>query len=337
MTCDRLREEPLVWTVTGAAGFIGSHLVEHLLRLGQTVRALDNFSTGKRANLAELETLLSPEQWSRFTLIEGDLRDPGACGVACVGADRILHQAARGSVPRSIEDPVATHEDNINGTLNMLVAARDAGVKRFVYASSSSVYGDNRKRPAREEDTGRVLSPYAATKAVNELYAGVFALNYGMEPVGLRYHNVFGPRQDPEGAYAAVIPRWLGAMLRGEPVFINGDGETSRDFCHVANVVQLNLLAAMTDRPEALDRVFNVAMQERTTLNELHAKLKSLLDARGDVPEIGPPVRRDFRPGDIRHSLADISKARDLLGYEPTHDIDRGLGESIEWYCRNLR
>lgn len=335
-TCARLRGQPLVWTVTGAAGFIGSHLVEQLLRLGQSVRGLDNFSTGKRQNLAEIERELGAEAWSRFTLVEGDLRDPAACREACEGARRVLHQGALGSVPRSVENPLASHEHNVNGTLNLFLAARDAGVKRVVYASSSSVYGDNTRRPAAEPDTGRVLSPYAATKAINELYAGVLALNFGMEPVGLRYHNVFGPRQDPAGAYAAVIPRWLRAMLRGDEVVIHGDGETSRDFCHVANVVQVNLLAAMTTRAEALDQVFNVAMQSRTTLNELFEKLRALVVSRAGIAEIPPPRHGDFRPGDIRHSLADVSKARDLLGYQPSHDIDRGLAESIDWYLRNL-
>ena len=335
--CERLRSGPMVWTVTGAAGFIGSHLVEQLLRLGQTVRGFDNFSTGKRENLEELGRTLPAEMWARFTFIEGDLRDPDACRQACEGSQRVLHQGALGSVPRSVANPVASHENNVNGTLNLFVAARDAGIRRVVYASSSSVYGDNTRRPAAEGDIGRVLSPYAATKRINEIYAGVFALTYGMEPVGLRYHNVFGPRQDPEGAYAAVIPRWISDMLHGREVSINGDGETSRDFCHVSNVVQANLLAAMTERPEAVDQVFNVALQVRTTLNELFGKLRSLLLERGAVAEIAPAVHRDFRAGDIRHSLADISKIRGLLGYEPTHDLDRGLAESIDWYCRRLR
>lgn len=333
--CETLREHPRCWLVTGAAGFIGSHLVAKLLGLGQTVRGFDNFSTGKRSNLVALEAEFSPETWAKFTMIEGDLRDEGACRAACAGVDHVLHQGGLGSVPRSIENPLASHESNVNGTLNLLIAARDAGVRRIVYASSSSVYGDNRQLPAVEERVGRVLSPYAATKRIMEIYAGVFARSYGLEPVGLRYHNVFGPRQDPEGSYAAVIPKWTRAMLLGEPVYINGNGETSRDFCHVDNVLQANLLAATTSNGEALDQVFNVAVQASTSLNELFGKLKSLLCAREKTLEIPPPVYREFRPGDLLHSLADVSKARKLLGYEPTVDIDTGLAKSIGWYCEH--
>ncbi len=327
---------PRHWLVTGAAGFIGSHLVENLLRLGQTVRGLDNFATGRRENLIGLQAALTLEEWARFTFIEGDLRNPEDCHQACHGAERILHQGALGSVPRSIDNPHASHESNVTGTLNLLAAARDAGIRRFVYASSSSVYGDDPNLPKVEHRTGRVLSPYAATKMMIELYAGVFNRCYGLEPIGLRYFNVFGARQDPEGAYAAVIPKWVAAMLRGDPVVINGDGETSRDFCYIANVVQANLLAATTENPEATDQAYNIAVHHRTTLNELFAKLKALVEARTPGLEVAPPVYKDFRAGDVRHSLADISKARDLLGYEPTHQIDEGLAEAIDWYCENV-
>lgn len=334
---DALRSQPRTWLVTGAAGFIGSHLVERLLRLGQTVRGLDNFSTGKRANLEEVRTSVSDEEWARLHMVDGDLRDPVTCAAACEGVEHILHQGALGSVPRSIEDPLSSHQSNVDGTLNLLIASRDAGVKRFVFASSSSVYGDSSDLPAVEERVGRVLSPYAATKTINETYAGVFARAYGMEPVGLRYFNVFGPRQDPEGAYAAVIPKWIDAILRGEQVFINGDGSTSRDFCYVQNVVQVNLLAATTENPEALDRAFNVAMHARTSLSELFGKLKQLLQERDPSLVVPDPVYREFRAGDIPHSFADVSKAKRLLGYEPTHDIDQGLQEAIEWYCQQAR
>jgi len=334
--CAMLRDRPRRWLVTGAGGFIGSHLVENLLRLGQQVTGLDNFATGRRANLTELQAKLAPEDWSRLEFIEGDLRDLATCRDACAGADHILHQGALGSVPRSIDDPLASHESNVNGTLNLFLAARDAGVRQLVYASSSSVYGDDQHLPKVEGRLGRVLSPYAATKLVNEIYAGVFARNYGLGTVGLRYFNVFGARQDPDGAYAAVIPKWVDAMLRGDEIFINGDGETSRDFCYVANVVQVNLLAATTDNPDALDQAYNVAVHSRTSLNELFEKLRALLQARDPDLEIPPPTCRDFRAGDVRHSLADISMARDLLGYEPTHDIDRGLEEAIGWYCANV-
>jgi UDP-N-acetylglucosamine 4-epimerase len=327
---------PRRWLVTGAAGFIGSHLVETLLRLGQTVRALDNFATGRRENLVGLQAVLTLEEWARFTFIEGDLRDPEDCRQACDGAELILHQGALGSVPRSIDNPLASHESNVTGTLNLLGAARDAGIQRFVYASSSSVYGDDPNLPKVEDRTGRVLSPYAATKMMIELYAGVFARCYGLKPVGLRYFNVFGARQDPEGAYAAVIPKWVSAMLRHEPVLINGDGETSRDFCYIANVVQANLLAAVTENPDAIDQAYNVAVHHRTTLNELFARLKQLVEARTPGLQVPPPVYRDFRAGDVRHSLADISKARGLLGYEPTHQLDEGLAEAIDWYCENV-
>ncbi len=329
---ERLRSEPRRWLVTGAAGFIGSALVETLLYLDQVVVGLDNLSTGHRANLEDVKRLVGNERWRSFDFVEGDIRDPEDCRRACDGADYVLHHAALGSVPRSIEDPVATNDSNVTGFLNTLVAARDAGVSRFVYAASSSTYGDHPGLPKVEDSIGRPLSPYAVTKYVNELYADVFARSYGMETVGLRYFNVFGRRQDPEGAYAAVIPRWFAALLRGEPCTINGDGETSRDFCYVGNAVQANLLAALTTDEAAVNQVYNVAYGERTTLNELFALVRDQVSK--DRPEAADaePVYRDFRPGDVRHSLADISKARDLLGYAPTHSVRDGLSEARVWY-----
>ena len=335
----RLRETPRTWLVTGAAGFIGSNLVEALLALDQRVIGLDNLSTGHRRNLGQVRALVSSEQWDSFSFIEGDIRDLEACRRACESVDYVLHQAALGSVPRSIEDPIATNESNVTGSLNLLVAARDAGVGRFVYAASSSTYGDHEALPKVEDRIGNPLSPYAVTKYVNELYAGVFARAYGMQAVGLRYFNVFGRRQDPDGAYAAVIPRWIGKLLRGERCSINGDGETSRDFCYVDNVVQANLLAATVGDDAALDQVYNIAYGESTTLNELYALIReNLLRVRPDLvsildsePEYGP-----FRPGDVRHSLADISKARRSLGYSPTHSVRQGLEEAASWYVRNL-
>jgi UDP-N-acetylglucosamine 4-epimerase len=321
--------------ITGAAGFIGSNLVEALLRQNHTVTGLDNFSTGHRRNLDEVRTLVTPAQWAGFTFIEGDIRDPATCARACAGMDAVLHQAALGSVPRSIEDPVLTNENNITGFLNMLVAARDNRVRRFVYAASSSTYGDHPGLPKTEAIIGRPLSPYAVTKYVNELYADVFAKTYGMALIGLRYFNIFGRRQDPDGAYAAVIPRWIKAMIHNEPVYINGDGETSRDFCYIDNAVQANLLAATTRNPEALNQVYNVAVGERTTLNQLYDTIKTLLAPRHPHLADAAPVYRDFRPGDVRHSLADISKANTLLGYTPTHRIGQGLTKAMSWYKEN--
>jgi UDP-N-acetylglucosamine 4-epimerase len=326
-----LAAAPRVWLVTGAAGFIGSHLVEQLLRLDQTVVGLDNFATGHRRNLDEVRSLVSPAQWARLRFIEADIRDPAACAQACEGVQIVLHQAALGSVPRSIADPITTNAANVSGFLNMLVAARDAGVQRFVYAASSSTYGDHPALPKVEHAIGRPLSPYAVTKLVNELYAEVFARTYGMPCIGLRYFNVFGPRQDPNGAYAAVIPRWAAALVRGEPVQINGDGETSRDFCYVTNAVQANLLAATTHQTEALNQVYNVAVGERTSLNTLFELLRLAL---GDAVKGAPqPQHQGFRAGDVRHSLADISKARELLGYAPTHDVRAGLQVAAQWYA----
>ena len=328
----KLAAQPRRWLVTGSAGFIGSHLVQRLLELDQTVVGLDNFATGHRRNLDDVRATVTDAQWSRHRFIEADICDADACRQACRGIDVVLHEAALGSVPRSLADPLATNGANIDGFLNMLVAARDAGVRRFVYAASSSTYGDHPALPKVEDTIGRPLSPYAVTKLVNELYAEVFARCYGIQAIGLRYFNVFGARQDPEGPYAAVIPRWARAMLAGEPCVINGDGETSRDFCYVANAVQANVRAALTDNPAALNQVYNVAVGGRTTLNELHRLLGEALLASGAVSKVVAPVHRDFRAGDVRHSQADIGKAQRLLGYVPTHDVNAGLAEVVNSY-----
>ncbi|MEG0821674.1 MAG: SDR family oxidoreductase [Burkholderiaceae bacterium] len=326
-----LRASPRRWLVTGSAGFIGSHLLQKLLELGQTVVSLDNFATGHRRNLDEVRAIVGEEAWSRHTFIEGDIVEAATCQHACAGVDVVLHEAALGSVPRSIDNPLATHAANATGFLNMLVAARDARA-RLVYAASSSTYGDHPGLPKVEDTIGQPLSPYAVTKYVNELYAQVFARTYGMETVGLRYFNVFGPRQDPNGAYAAVIPRWAAAMLKGEPCVINGDGETSRDFSFVANAVQANLLAATTMRPDAINTVYNVAVGDRTTLNQLHRELALALQSRRPALAVAAPEYRDFRSGDVRHSLADIKRARERLGLVPTHAVRAGLAEAIDWY-----
>jgi UDP-N-acetylglucosamine 4-epimerase len=331
-----LSQAPRRWCVTGAAGFIGSHLVEQLLTLDQAVVGLDNFATGHRENLADVLGRVSPSQAGRFRLAEGDIRDPLACRDAFEGCDVVLHQAALGSVPRSIKDPATTHDVNSTGFVTVLLAARDAKVRRVVYASSSSVYGDHPALPKREPETGRPLSPYAVTKATNELYAGVFAKEYGQELVGLRYFNVFGPRQDPEGAYAAVMPRWFAALLRGERVVINGDGETSRDFCYVANAVQANFLGATVEDPAALGQVYNVACGERTTLNELFVLIREQVARFRPEAAEAKPEHAGFRPGDIRHSLADTSLAQSLLGYEPTHRVREGLEAAATWYATSL-
>lgn len=333
---EKLRVESAVWLVTGVAGFIGSNLLEKLLRLDQRVVGLDNFSTGKPANLQEVREVVSPEQWQQFRFIEGDICNLETCCEVCKGVDYVLHEAALGSVPRSIEDPITTNETNVSGFLNMLVGARDAQVKRFVYAASSSTYGDHPGLPKVEDIIGKPLSPYAVTKYVNELYADVFARTYGMDLVGLRYFNVFGRRQDPDGAYAAVIPRWVKALIKDETVYINGTGETSRDFCYVDNVIQMNLLAATTEDQDALNQVYNTAVNSRTDLNELYAKLHTrLLPLYPHLQEC-KPVYRDFRQGDVMHSQADISKAARLLGYLPTHTIDEGLDSALAWYIENL-
>jgi UDP-N-acetylglucosamine 4-epimerase len=331
----QLKSEPQTWLITGVAGFIGSNLLEALLKHNQRVVGLDNFSTGYQHNLDEVRSLVTLEQWSNFCLITGDIRDSATCQAACKDADYVLHQAALGSVPRSLEDPITTNQCNIDGFLNMLVAARDAKVKRFVYAASSSTYGDHPDLPKVEDRIGKPLSPYAVTKLVNELYAEVFARSYGFKAIGLRYFNIFGRRQDPNGAYAAVIPKWIAAMIENEPVFINGDGETSRDFCYIENTIQANLLAATTSNEEATNQVFNVAVGERTSLNQLYYHLRDKLAPRFDHLCAAQPVYRDFRAGDVRHSQADIGKAKNLLSYQPAHTISAGLAEALEWYIEH--
>jgi UDP-N-acetylglucosamine 4-epimerase len=331
-----LRERPCRWLVTGVAGFIGSNLLQTLLELDQTVVGLDNYVTGKRANLGQVRSAVSPERWRRFRMLEGDVASPEVCARALAGVERILHQAALGSVPRSIQEPLATNSANVTGQLALLEAARRAGVRRFVYASSSSVYGDDPTTPKVEERLGRVLSPYAVTKLTDELYASVYRSLHGLETVGLRYFNVFGPRQDPEGAYAAVIPCWIAAMIRGQEVRVNGTGETSRDFCYVANVVQANLLAATSTCAEALGEAYNIAVGERTTLLQLFEALRSRLAPRFARLAESQPVHAPFRAGDVMHSLADVAKARRLLGYEPTHTLEQGLDAAIDWYVRDL-
>ncbi|MDD4927943.1 MAG: NAD-dependent epimerase/dehydratase family protein [Gallionella sp.] len=344
----RLVDEPHTWLITGVAGFIGSNLLETLLKLNQRVVGLDSFVTGFQHNLDEVQSLVSPEQWANFNFIQGDIRNLDDCRRAMVFSypessilnpescpvEYVLHQAALGSVPRSVENPINTNETNISGFLNMLVAARDAKVKRFVYAASSSTYGDHPALPKVEDKIGKPLSPYAVTKYVNELYADVFARTYGFNTIGLRYFNVFGPRQTPDGAYAAVIPKWIASMIKGEPVYINGDGETSRDFCFIENVRQINLLAATSENPEAVNQVYNVAVGDRTTLNQLYEQLHlNLLSDYPHLHDVGP-VYRDFRGGDVRHSLADISKAATLLGYQPSHRIAAGLKVAMGWYVK---
>lgn len=333
----QLAAQPRHWLVTGSAGFIGSHLIETLLRAGQRVTSLDNFSTGHRHNLDQVQAAVGEAAWARHTFIEGDIADPATCQAACAGVDVVLHQAALGSVPRSIADPLNTHRSNATGFLNMLVAARDQGAQRFVYAASSSTYGDSPTLPKVEDVIGNPLSPYAVTKYLNELYAQVFQRCYGFETVGLRYFNVFGPRQDPNGAYAAVIPRWVAAMLRGEVCTINGDGETSRDFCYIANTVQANLRAALAPYQAELSQVYNVAVGDRTTLVELHQLIADGLVRERAVPQVAEPAFAPFRAGDVRHSLADIGKARTHLGYAPTHDVRAGLAEAVRWYIDNSR
>lgn len=331
---DSLPHESKTWLITGVAGFIGSNLLEHLLRLNQKVIGLDNFATGHQYNLDEVQGLVTVDQWAGFSFIEGDIRNLDDCRRACEGVDYVLHQAALGSVPRSINDPITTDGTNIGGFLNMLVAARDAGVSSFTYAASSSTYGDHPALPKVEENIGRPLSPYAVTKYVNELYADVFAKTYGFKSIGLRYFNVFGPRQDPSGAYAAVIPKWAAAMIQGEEVFINGDGETSRDFCFIENAVQANLLAA-TAGNEARNEVYNVAVGDRTTLNDLFYALQAALADNGK-PYDRQPVYRDFRAGDVRHSQADVFKAANKLGYAPQYAIMQGVAKAMPWYVGKL-
>ena len=344
----RLATESHTWLITGVAGFIGSNLLEALLKLNQRVVGLDNFATGHQRNLDEVQSLVTPAQWANFQFIQGDIRNLDDCRRAMQWSstlapstlnfeaqheivDFVLHQAALGSVPRSLEDPITTNSANITGFLNMLVASRDAKVKSFTYAASSSTYGDHPGLPKVEDTIGKPLSPYAVTKYVNELYADVFSSCYGFNTIGLRYFNVFGPRQDPEGAYAAVVPKWIAALLEGEKVYINGDGETSRDFCYIENVVQINLLAATTENAEARNQVYNVAMGDRTTLNELYKLLLDGLTKSCRLPA-ADLVYRDFRAGDVRHSQADIGKAQRLLGFAPTHRLVEGVAELIPWH-----
>nr|WP_276534275.1 NAD-dependent epimerase/dehydratase family protein [Acinetobacter lwoffii] len=330
----KLIDEPKKWLITGVAGFIGSNLLETLLKLDQNVVGLDNFATGHYYNLDEVQSLVTPEQWGRFQFYEGDICNLEDCQKACSGVDYVLHQAALGSVPRSIADPITTNAANITGFLNMLTAARDAKVKSFTYAASSSTYGDHPALPKVEENIGKPLSPYAVTKYVNELYAEVFARTYGFKTIGLRYFNVFGKRQDPNGAYAAVIPKWTAAMIAGDEVFINGDGETSRDFCFIENTVQANILAATTQNDEAKNQVYNVAVGDRTTLNDLFNAIKAALNENG-VTYTKEPVYRDFRAGDVRHSQASVEKIEKLLSYQSTHKINEGINLAIVWYVRN--
>ena len=334
--CERLTAEPKVWLVSGVAGFIGSNLLETLLQLNQRVIGLDNYATGSRRNLAQVQELVGPERWKEFLQFDGDIRDLDACQRASQGVDYVLHQAALGSVPRSIANPGDSHASNVNGFLNVLLAARNNGVKRVVYASSSSVYGDHPDLPKEEDKTGRCLSPYAVTKLVDELYADVFARCYQMELIGLRYFNVFGPRQDPNGPYAAVIPKWIAALIKNDPVDINGDGETTRDFCYIANVVQANLLAATAPPPEAVNQVYNIALHARTSLNQLFAFLRDQLLPHYQHLRDTRPRYQNFRSGDVRHSEADISKAQRLLGYQPTHTVAQGLSEALDWYRRQM-
>lgn len=331
----QLNTQQHTWLITGVAGFIGSNLLEHLLKLNQKVVGLDNFATGHQHNLDEVQSLVTPEQWQNFKFIEGDIRNLEHCQQASAGVDYVLHQAALGSVPRSINDPITTNSANVTGFLNMLVSARDAKVKSFTYAASSSTYGDHEALPKVEANIGNPLSPYAVTKYVNELYADVFAKTYGFNCVGLRYFNVFGKRQDPNGAYAAVIPKWTAAMIQNEPVFINGDGETSRDFCYIENTVQANLLAATTTNPDAKNQVYNVAVGDRTTLNQLFEAIQIALKDNG-VNYKEAPTYREFRAGDVRHSQADVTKARTLLGYEPDFVIKEGIAEAMPWYIKFL-
>ncbi len=334
--CETLQSTPKTWLVTGVAGFIGSNLLETLLKLDQRVIGLDNFATGHQHNLDEVKSLVTPEQWARFSFISGDIRVLSDCQQACTGVDYVLHQAALGSVPRSIADPILTNASNIDGFLNMLVAARDAGVQSFTYAASSSTYGDHPGLPKVEDVIGKPLSPYAVTKYVNELYADVFSRCYGFQTIGLRYFNVFGQRQDPNGAYAAVIPKWTAALISGEDVFINGDGETSRDFCFIENTVQANILAATATDAAQRSQVYNVAVGGRTTLNDLFNELKAALKDNG-VDYDRSPIYRDFRAGDVRHSQADIGKITTLLGYAPDFTLKQGVSKAMPWYVRSLK
>jgi UDP-N-acetylglucosamine/UDP-N-acetylgalactosamine 4-epimerase len=338
---EHLKDNQNTWLVTGVAGFIGSNLLEKLLVLNQKVVGLDNFDTGHQHNIdqaiEDANKATGKGLSGNFKFINGDIRELDDCKEACNGVDYVLHQAALGSVPRSIEDPINTNKANIDGFLNMLVASKDANVKRFVYAASSSTYGDHPDLPKVEDKTGNPLSPYAVTKVVNELYANVFAKTYGFKTIGLRYFNIFGKRQDPNGAYAAVIPKWVAAILNKEDVFINGDGETSRDFCYIDNTVQMNLLAATTDNDKATDQVYNVALNDRTSLNKLYQMIEERLIQRTQGLEKKEPIYQDFRAGDVRHSQANIDKAQALLGYQPKCMIDKGIDEAMDWYADSLQ
>jgi UDP-N-acetylglucosamine 4-epimerase len=331
-----LQESQKTWLVTGVAGFIGSNLAEFLLANNQNVVGLDNFSTGYQKNLDQIADAVGQQNYRRFKLIEGDISDADTCRQACKDVDIILHQAALGSVPRSIEDPITSNKSNITGFLNILTAAKDAGIKRFIFASSSAVYGDSEELPKVEERTGNLLSPYAVMKYTNELYAGVFYKTYGIETIGLRYFNVFGKRQDPNGAYAAVIPKWIETLLKGDAVYINGDGKTSRDFCYIDNVVQMNLLAALTPNAKAYGEAFNVAVGGQTTLNELYDLISQELGKYMSTFTKQSAHYRDFRLGDITHSNANISKSQTLLGYVPTQTIEQGMSSAIQWYINNI-
>jgi len=332
-----LLNNPKTWLVTGVAGFIGSNLAEALLKLNQKVISLDNFVTGHRYNLEHIKNSVTEKEWKNFTFVEGDITNIETCNTITKGVDIILHQAALGSVPRSIATPIVSNHANVTGFLNMLTSAKENGVKRFVFASSSSLYGDSQELPKVEERTGNLLSPYAVTKATNELYMGVFHKCYGMETIGLRYFNVFGKRQDPNGAYAAVIPKWIGQILNREDLFINGDGETSRDFTYIENVIQANILAGTTDNQEAFGQAFNTAFGGRETLNNLYRAIVKGLQKNLPALEIKDSIYQDFREGDIRHSNANIDKIQKLLGYEPTHSLDQGLSESINWYINDIK
>lgn len=333
---ENLRRTPKTWLVTGGAGFIGSNLAEELLRLGQRVVGFDDLSSGHQRNLDEVRALVGESKWQHFKFIHGDITNLEQCRRACAGVDFVLHHAAIGSVPRSIDEPLVAHAVNVTGTLQMLLASREAGVRRFIYASSSAVYGDDATLPKVESALGQCLSPYAVSKLADELYAQVFGRCYGLETIGLRYFNIFGPRQDPNGAYAAVIPKWMAAMMQGEDVVIYGDGATTRDFCHVADVVQANILAATCENPAGLNRVFNIARHGKTTLNELFEILRSGLVPHFPALVDARPVYRDFRPGDVRHSEAAISEAERALGYAPIHTVASGLEAALGWYRRNL-
>jgi len=326
-----------MWLITGVAGFIGSNLLEALLTLGQRVVGLDNLATGKKENLAQVKSIVGDGPWKLFQFVEADIVNPAACAKVCRGVDFVLHQAALGSVPLSMTHPLRCHESNVTGFLNLLIAAQEAKIRRFVFASSSAVYGDDPGLPKLEDRIGQPLSPYAASKLIDEIYARAFSQAFGARSVGLRYFNVFGPRQDPEGAYAAVIPKWVSALLRGEPVYINGDGETTRDFCFIQNVVQANLLAATVQDPEAVNEVYNIGIGQTTTLNNLFSIIKRLLKKRDPSIAEQEPIFRDFREGDVRHSLADISKAQRRLGYAPTHGIEEGLDLAMDWYSTHWR